>query len=289
MPSAGYSPNGAAAGLTSPTRSVQPDPTSPAIDQVPSQPEISAMPRPLPPNSFVYSQSQRHLIEQGSPAASPPPTLRSQPQTLHGLSQLHTYAQSPGAISLQSSPIPASTIIRAQCEVRTRIPSEFGGVCWLHLYSNNFDKEEHMAIVYGEDIQSQSLHEWRQGDENLEARVLRGARALANPSTDSATEGYGRSSVVEQMDEGWERVTATNGHMSTDSHTLPSASTNSSIIPPLVRIHSCCFTGETLGSLRCDCAEQLQEAMRMMSTEGRGVVLYLKQEGRGIGLREKLK
>ncbi|KAJ3145881.1 GTP cyclohydrolase II [Geranomyces michiganensis] len=58
---------------------------------------------------------------------------------------------------------------------------------------------------------------------------------------------------------------------------------------PLVRIHSCCFTGETLRSLRCDCAEQLEEAMRCMAKANRGVVLYLKQEGRGIGLRDKLR
>ncbi|KAJ3351836.1 GTP cyclohydrolase II [Entophlyctis luteolus] len=58
---------------------------------------------------------------------------------------------------------------------------------------------------------------------------------------------------------------------------------------PLARIHSCCFTGETLGSLRCDCREQLVEAMKMMGKEGRGVILYLIQEGRGIGLQEKMK
>ncbi|KAI8802321.1 GTP cyclohydrolase-2 [Cladochytrium replicatum] len=58
---------------------------------------------------------------------------------------------------------------------------------------------------------------------------------------------------------------------------------------PLVRIHSSCFTGETLGSARCDCAEQLQESLRMIASEGRGVVVYLQQEGRGIGLRDKLR
>ncbi|KAJ3094669.1 GTP cyclohydrolase II, partial [Physocladia obscura] len=59
--------------------------------------------------------------------------------------------------------------------------------------------------------------------------------------------------------------------------------------PPLARIHSCCFTGETLGSLRCDCREQLVQAMKLMSTENRGVILYLKQEGRGIGLKDKMR
>jgi 3,4-dihydroxy 2-butanone 4-phosphate synthase/GTP cyclohydrolase II len=59
--------------------------------------------------------------------------------------------------------------------------------------------------------------------------------------------------------------------------------------PLLVRIHSECFTGDVLGSQRCDCGEQLQEAMRLVAERGRGVILYLRQEGRGIGLEEKLK
>ncbi len=59
--------------------------------------------------------------------------------------------------------------------------------------------------------------------------------------------------------------------------------------PVLVRVHSECFTGDTLGSLRCDCQNQLHAAMRQVSREGRGVVLYMRQEGRGIGLTNKLK
>ncbi len=58
---------------------------------------------------------------------------------------------------------------------------------------------------------------------------------------------------------------------------------------PLVRIHSQCFTGEVLGSLRCDCGDQLDLAMRAIAEEGRGVVIYEHQEGRGIGLMAKLK
>lgn len=56
---------------------------------------------------------------------------------------------------------------------------------------------------------------------------------------------------------------------------------------PLVRIHSECLTGDVFGSQRCDCGEQLHEAQRIMSAEG-GVLLYLRQEGRGIGLYNKL-
>ena len=57
----------------------------------------------------------------------------------------------------------------------------------------------------------------------------------------------------------------------------------------LVRVHSECFTGDVLGSLRCDCGEQLHHSMAMIARENRGVVLYLRQEGRGIGLAEKLR
>ena len=57
----------------------------------------------------------------------------------------------------------------------------------------------------------------------------------------------------------------------------------------LVRLHSSCFTGDLLASLRCDCGDQLQLAMEMMGDEGGGVVVYLPQEGRGIGLVEKIK
>lgn len=59
--------------------------------------------------------------------------------------------------------------------------------------------------------------------------------------------------------------------------------------PILVRVHSSCFTGDILGSLRCDCGEQLHAAMQMVEKEGKGAILYMNQEGRGIGLVNKLK
>lgn len=59
--------------------------------------------------------------------------------------------------------------------------------------------------------------------------------------------------------------------------------------PVLARIHSECLTGDVFGSLRCDCGEQLEQAMRQIEAEGRGVILYMRQEGRGIGLVNKLR
>jgi 3,4-dihydroxy 2-butanone 4-phosphate synthase/GTP cyclohydrolase II len=59
--------------------------------------------------------------------------------------------------------------------------------------------------------------------------------------------------------------------------------------PVLVRVHSECLTGDVFGSKRCDCGEQLHKAMEMIDKEGTGVILYMRQEGRGIGLGNKLK
>ncbi|MEJ7592265.1 MAG: GTP cyclohydrolase II [Planctomycetaceae bacterium] len=63
----------------------------------------------------------------------------------------------------------------------------------------------------------------------------------------------------------------------------------SKVDAPLVRMHSSCFTGDVLDSLRCDCGDQLRMAMKMIYREGTGAVVYLPQEGRGIGLLAKLK
>lgn len=59
--------------------------------------------------------------------------------------------------------------------------------------------------------------------------------------------------------------------------------------PVLARIHSECFTGDVLGSRRCDCGDQLNKAMQLIAEEGAGAIIYLRQEGRGIGLLDKLR
>ncbi|MCS7471707.1 GTP cyclohydrolase II [Stieleria sp. ICT_E10.1] len=59
--------------------------------------------------------------------------------------------------------------------------------------------------------------------------------------------------------------------------------------PPLVRMHSSCFTGDLIASLRCDCGDQLEMALEMIAAEGRGALVYLPQEGRGIGLAQKIR
>lgn len=82
---------------------------------------------------------------------------------------------------------------------------------------------------------------------------------------------------------GFEDVTANKEHLVL---TLGDVSTDE---PVLTRVHSECLTGDTLFSLRCDCGNQLQAALRAIAHEGRGALLYLRQEGRGIGLLNKIK
>lgn len=169
---------------------------------------------------------------------------------------------------------------QVECIVRARIPTTNGAEMFLHLYHNNLDAKEHLAIVFGNKIRSQSLDSVRPGESEMD-RMIRGAYV--------GTLRPGR--VDSRYDE--EQSTA---------------STSTRVEPPLVRIHSECYTGETAWSARCDCGEQLDEAARLMSfpvedlasdappevqslsshSTG-GVIIYLRQEGRGIGLGEKLK
>ena len=77
-----------------------------------------------------------------------------------------------------------------------------------------------------------------------------------------------------------------------DAHThlaLVMGDINNNDEPVLTRVHSECFTGDVLGSLRCDCGSQLHAALKMIADEKRGVLLYMRQEGRGIGLLNKLR
>ncbi len=89
---------------------------------------------------------------------------------------------------------------------------------------------------------------------------------------------YGEFNLIPfiQKSNGLEHVALTKGTWDENDHVL-------------VRVHSSCVTGDIFGSFRCDCGDQLHEAMRMVQREGRGVIIYLNQEGRGIGLYNKMK
>lgn len=87
--------------------------------------------------------------------------------------------------------------------------------------------------------------------------------------------GHFKLTPFRQKSNGYEHIALTKGKWTPDEAVL-------------VRVHSSCMTGDIFGSLRCDCGEQLHRAMQMIEKEGRGVVLYLNQEGRGIGLMAKI-
>ena len=97
-----------------------------------------------------------------------------------------------------------------------------------------------------------------------------------------------------ENDEGQEHVMLTVGlsvvDQTTGTMTAPSSDDTSSQIPiPLVRIHSECLTGDAFSSLKCDCGPQLNTAMQAIQESGCGAILYLRQEGRGIGLTNKIR
>ncbi len=97
------------------------------------------------------------------------------------------------------------------------------------------------------------------------------------------------SATVPLTDSPDTRVVAFRIHASATEHLAIVVGQPEAAEAPLVRIHSACYTGDILGSMRCDCGEQLRGAIRRMADDGSGVLLYMAQEGRGIGLANKLR
>ncbi|GAA5956283.1 hypothetical protein JCM3765_005617 [Sporobolomyces pararoseus] len=226
--------------------------------------------------------------------------------------------ESVSSLSLPSQSIPPSSLppLEVQCRVRTRIPTPHGHI-FLHLYTNNHDDKEHMAFVADHAqmastsvttnavegspiltrsetsnrplpfIRSRSLDSKWHKDETDQERIIRGAY-VGRLSANSQIASTALAPLADYL-------STPPSPSASVSDLPPPAAANSaedsttSIDPPLVRIHSECFTGETIGSQRCDCGEQLDEAFRLITSAGRGVVVYLRQEGRGIGLLEKMR
>lgn len=258
--------------------------------------------------------------------------------TTSSLPPLISPAPTPGASSPKllsdsassSPPLPSlQPLPKVQCQVRARIPTTYSysstqslppspslakrsnnNEMYLHLYHNDFDNKEHLAIVFGPHIRSKSLDEPRIGETERD-RMIRGAykgrlwpgrtsSSLGKETNDNKRKKEDRKVDVTKEENGQSQVsgdTIENDVNGRESHQLAS---------PLVRIHSECYTGETVWSARCDCGEQLDEAARLMTdlntsldhddnNDGEdlpslgGVIIYLRQEGRGIGLLSKLK
>ena len=108
-------------------------------------------------------------------------------------------------------------------------------------------------------------------------RLKRESMVERGPEVDMPTDyGHFRDITFRQTSNGLEHVALIKGHWEPDE-------------PILVRVHSSCVTGDIFGSQRCDCGAQLHKAMRMIEEAGKGVVLYMNQEGRGIGLFNKMR
>jgi 3,4-dihydroxy 2-butanone 4-phosphate synthase/GTP cyclohydrolase II len=101
-------------------------------------------------------------------------------------------------------------------------------------------------------------------------------RAAGESTLPTRHGGEFRAIVYENDIDHIDHVAMVKGQISTDDEVL-------------VRVHSECLTGDAFGSLRCDCGEQLEAAMKLIESEGKGVILYMRQEGRGIGLKNKIR
>ncbi|KAJ7639112.1 GTP cyclohydrolase II-domain-containing protein [Roridomyces roridus] len=192
-----------------------------------------------------------------------------------------------------TKPIPVKPV-DVKCMARTRIPTPHGPA-FLHLYHNNRDNKEHLAIV----IDPAQYSETSETPAAVSIPAIR-SKTLDAVWSDNETEmdRITRGAYVGKL-------SPTSRQASTPAPAAP-AETSDGVPSPLIRIHSECFTGETVGSMRCDCGEQLDEAIRLISQPitvpslssslptsttipGRGAVIYLRQEGRGIGLLSKIR
>ncbi|KAK3808354.1 MAG: Rib1 GTP cyclohydrolase II [Benniella sp.] len=180
-----------------------------------------------------------------------------------------SYNTPPATPPLAQDPSKTISDAIAWCTARARIPTPDGSEYFLHIYENAKDKKEHMAFVFGDAIRSKSLDKVQLNETEMD-RVKRGAYT-----------GRLRDTVSEDLQNGASTTAINYSTEATETTPLTRV--------PLTRIHSECFTGEIGHSARCDCGEQLDEAIRLMKAEGSGVIVYLRQEGRGIGLGEKLR
>ncbi|KNE65748.1 GTP cyclohydrolase II [Allomyces macrogynus ATCC 38327] len=219
-------------------------------------------------NGLNDPQPKSTVDEVPAASAAAPPGTRS--ATAHDHDSLPAV---PSSSTISTSVSTAATAPKgtARCLVRTRIPTRFGADCYVHLYENSLDGKQHLALVFGQTLRSASLDAVIPGESDAD-RLLRGA-AIAD------TDALLRAARTTKAPNVHAR------HASAVSATGPTADADL----PLVRLHSECYTGETIGSVRCDCGDQLDEAMRLMARHGSGVIVYLRQEGRGIGLLEKLR
>lgn len=167
--------------------------------------------------------------------------------------------------------------LKVVCQARTRVPTPHGSA-FIHLYKNNHDRKEHLAFVI-----DKPQHDAASSSAPLDPHWIRSSSLDSQwHAGETAQERIVRGAFVGQL--------SPSCVASTSASQIPAQPASAPKEHVLVRIHSECFTGETIGSQRCDCGEQLDEAFRLIAASGQpGVIVYLRQEGRGIGLLEKLR
>ena len=325
-----------------------------------ASPVIAPLPLPRPSSQYLTSWADLENTSQPgtpgiphnliSPAYTPPLT-----PSIPGTPSAHRSHHEPKSVPVDTSlddlsrkkqPRLVQRLPVVDCIVRARIPTTSGAEMFLHLYTNDSDNKEHLAIVFGNNIRSRSLDEEKAGETEMD-RMIRGAyvgrlrpgrtssrkdheadlrrkvlrpdagmkqrkrsgSALKNVETIPEHEELDisgdsnstpeASSIEQHSQHQHDHAFSPSNSDEISQPTSPITTTSSSKLqPPLVRIHSECYTGETAWSARCDCGEQLDEAARLMSVpsltnldpdQTGGVIVYLRQEGRGIGLASKLK
>lgn len=239
---------------------------------MPDLPDLPSHASPLyAPSPLSVTKLLEYDLNDSIPASPPPANLVSPvftPPSTPG-SATPLLQKEPKSVPVDTSsqrpPKLLETLPEVECIVRARIPTVTGAEMFLHLYQNDVDGKEHLAIVFGDHIRSKSLHAVWPGETERD-RMTRGA-------------------YTGRLHPG--RMSSRDDPQTPD----PEPAEIEPLSAPLVRIHSECYTGETAWSARCDCGEQLDEAARLMSrpSSNGGVIIYLRQEGRGIGLGEKLK
>lgn len=269
---------------------------------VPRRSSLAHTTDPLPSSTSSSAKSYN------TPPATPPLSFpRTQVVTPEPVVSTSATSQPQATAGSRKEPV-------AWCTARARIPTPDGSEYFLHMYENSQDKKEHLAFVFGDAIRSRSLDKVQPNETEMD-RVKRGAYTGRLQPIAAADHTLTTLPLFQEQEQTSTATTTTTiltaaGTVTATSTTVLTAditttSTTTSIIhqdqkedtvmttaapsTPLVRIHSECFTGEIGHSARCDCGEQLDEAIRRMKEEGAGVVVYLRQEGRGIGLGEKIK
>ena len=200
--------------------------------------------------------------------------------------QLELYAQEHGLLFVTVAQLVAYRLAKERLVTRVaeaNLPTEFGPFRVI-AYQSPIDDREHVALVKG-DVEGYPGDKAERRAEDGEGEAESGIEgdAAGNVKDGIERDAEGEISGDAQGEIEGDAQGGTEGDAQGGESEVRDAE------GVLVRMHSECLTGDVFGSLRCDCGSQLNAALRQIAEEGRGVIVYLKQEGRGIGLHNKIR